>query len=451
MTSAVELQIISKILTSESDTELDRLCAFDESYYSVFKDQIRFILDHRAKYNDIPDIFTFQAEFPDVTLVQVNEPIEYLEDGMRKNKQHILLLETFNTLSDLGSGDVNQAWTYLSMQVDAARRLDSAQPMNLISDAIRRSEQVIEFNRSSRIPTGFDELDKLMYGGMSTAEELIVIGARTNSGKSWLCTKMMESAQKHGFPVLYYSPEMRASFIGTRFDTWRAHFRNSELFRGQYDDEYKQYLKDLIHEDVGAYVVEDSDMPDGRTTPKGLENLVKQYHIKLLIIDGLSYVAEDGKISRDTPNQYKNICNDLFRISKTYGCAVVVAMQANRETKHNLSDDGKPPFPTIYELEGSDHPGRIATQVFMLRQVFDKHVLDIRLEKSRNAKNERPTLSYVWDPNTGTTEYLPEGENAPKPSAPSVYSSPIVSTRIISSAPVEDVDEFDDDDDDIEF
>ena len=135
-----------------------------------------------------------------------------------------------------------------------------------------------------------------------------------------------------------------------------------------------------------------------------------------------------------------------------HSCAVVIAMQANRETKNNVSDDGKPPFPTMYELEGSDHPGRIATQVFMLRQVFDKHILDIRLEKSRNARNERPILSYVWDPNTGTTEYLPEGEDsAPKPSAPAAYTAPIVTTRIVSSAPVEDVDEFDDDDDDIEF
>ena len=40
MTSSVELQVISKILTTDSSYEIDRLCSFDESYYSVFKKQI---------------------------------------------------------------------------------------------------------------------------------------------------------------------------------------------------------------------------------------------------------------------------------------------------------------------------------------------------------------------------------------------------------------------------
>ena len=450
MTSSVELQVISKIVTTPDTDVVEKLCYYDESYYSVFSDQIKFILDHRAKYGNVPDMFTFQAEFPDVTLVDVNETLEYLEQGLRKNKMHILLLETFNKLNSLGSDDISVAWQYLASQVDAAYQLEDAKPMNIVADAIRRSEQIIEFNRSQRIPTGFDEIDKLMYGGLSTAEELVVIGARTNSGKSWVCTKMMESAQRGGFPVLYYSPEMRSSFIGTRFDTWRGHFRNSDLFRGQYSDEYKAYLKQLISDEVGAYVVEDSDMPDGKTSPRRLENMIRHYGIKLLIIDGLSYMVEDGRASIETHKKYHNICLELFRTSKKYQCAVVIAMQANRETINSKDEKGEV-FPTIYNLEGSDSPARIATQVFMLRQVFDKHILDIRLEKTRNAKNEKPVFSYVWDPNTGTTELLVDGDSAPKVASQPASKNPIVTTKIVSAEPVEDIDEVDDDYDDIEF
>lgn len=452
MTSSVELQVISRILTSESSFEVDRLCSYDESYYAVFKDHIHYILDHKDRYGEVPDVFTFQAQFPSIVLVEVNEPLSFLEDELRKNKQHILLLETFNKLGDLGSADVTEAWQYLSKQVDRAAQLDASQPMNIVADADKRAEQIVEANKQRRIPTGFPEIDKVMYGGLSTIEELLVIIARTNAGKSWVCTKMMESAQANGFPVLYYSPEMQSCFIGTRFDTWRGHFKNSELYRGQYSDEYKQYLKELIHNETGAFVVEDKDMSEGLTTVRGLEQLVKKHHIKLLIIDGLSYISEGYKTQTDTV-RYKVICNDLFKLSKVHSCAVVVAMQANRETRESKDDKGEP-FPTIYNAEGSDHPARIATQVFSMRQVFEKHILDIRLEKSRTAANTRPVFSYSWDPNTGTTEYIRDNDNDLDSSpAPTAYVSPpsISSTIVHKSDPVDDLDDYDDDDEDIEF
>lgn len=452
MTSSVELQVISRILTSESSFEVDRLCSYDQSYYSVFKGHIHYILDHKDKYGEVPDVFTFQAQFPSIVLVEVNEPLSFLEDELRKNKQHILLLETFNKLGDLGSADVTEAWQYLSKQVDRAAELDASQPMNVVADADKRAEQIIEFNKQKRIPTGFPEIDKVMYGGLSTVEELLIIIARTNAGKSWVCTKMMESAQANGFPVLYYSPEMQSCFIGTRFDTWRGHFKNSELYRGQYSDEYKQYLKELVHNETGAFVVEDKDMSEGLTTVRGLEQLVKKHHIKLLIIDGLSYISEGYKTQTDTV-RYKVICNDLFKLSKVHSCAVVVAMQANRETRESKDDKGEP-FPTIYNAEGSDHPARIATQVFSMRQVFEKHILDIRLEKSRTAANTRPVFSYSWDPNTGTTEYIRDNDSDLDSSpSPTAYVSPssISSTIVHKSDPVDDLDDYDDDDEDIEF
>ena len=446
MITSIELQVISKILTSDSVDEVNQLLTFDSSYYSVFRPHIEFILEHRSQYNDVPDVFTFQSKFPDVTLVQVSEPIKYLTAEMKKNKQHIILLETFNKIKDLGSADVTEAWRYLSAQCDRVSQLDSSQPMNIIKDAKLRSDQVVEFSKQARIPTGFAEVDKLMYGGLSTVEELLLIVARTNTGKSWVCTKMMESAQKNGFPVLYYSPEMQASFLGTRFDTWRAHFANNLLHQGRYSDEYLDYIKSLQNETTGAYILEDKDADDGEVNVECLRNLVKRLGIKLLIIDGLSYMTDSKKSDTDY-TKYKNLCTDLFKLSKQFGCAVVVAMQANRETKESKDDKGDP-FPSLYNVEGSDHPGRIATQAFSLRQIFDKHVLDIRLEKSRIANNQKPVLSYAWDVNTGNMQYLPGGDDdALSKAVKPVSVSPQITQHIESDNDII----LDEDDEDVEF
>lgn len=445
MITSIELQVISKILTSDNIEEVETLCAFDLSYYSVFKPHAEFIFKHRTQYKETPDVFTFQSEFPDVTLVSVDEPLDYLCEEMRKNKQHIMLLETFNKLKDLGSGDVTDAWKYLTSQCEKVAELDSTQPLDIIKDVQTRADIVVEFNKQARIPTGFPEIDKVMYGGLSTVEELCLVLARTNTGKSWFCTKMMESAQKHGFPVLYYSPEMQAAFLGTRFDTWRAHFQNSQLFQGKYDAQYHEYIKQLAKETTSAFILEDKDVPSGEVNVANIRTLVKRYGIKLLIIDGLSYMTDVQKSDTDYI-KYKNICGDLFKLSKQFGCAVVVAVQANRETKE-LKDDKGDPHPTLYNIEGSDHPARIATQAFSLRQVFDKHVLDIRLEKSRMANNQKPVFSYAWDVNTGNMQYLPGNEDDSITSAitPSVQVPSVIKHIQSPSDATLDDDSFDED------
>lgn len=398
MLASVELQVISKLLVSTDQSEIDALLAFDENYYSVYTKQIRFIQHHVAMYGSTPDVFTFQSEFPEVEIVRVDEPLEYLQRGMRKNRQRILLIDTFNKIDDLESDDVTEAWEYISKQCSVAADLNETRPMDIIAQAQERSDQVIEYSKQKRIPTGFKEIDDLMYGGLSTVEELLVIIARMNSGKSWICTKMMETAQANGFPVLYYSPEMQSSFLATRFDTWREHFKNNELFTGKYSEEYLEYIKNLPEDETHAYILEDKDMPDG-VSVRSLKPLIKRYGIKLLIIDGLSYMKDDEKYSRDS-DKYKHICAALFNMSKQYGCAVVVTMQANRATLDSRDENGEP-FPTIYNAEGSDHPARIATQVFAVRQIFETHTLDIRLEKSRSAANTKPVMSYIWEVNTG--------------------------------------------------
>lgn len=443
MIASIELQVISKILTTDNEIELNTLCGYDSSYYSVFKPQIEFILDHKDTYGDVPDVFTFQAEFPDITLVQVSESLRYLSSKLRENKQHIILLETFNKLKDLGSEDIKDAWTYIANQCERAEQLNPVQPLDLIKDAKLRSDQVQEFGKQSRIPTGFPEIDKLMYGGLSTVEELLLLVARTNTGKSWVCTRMMESAQKHGFPVAYYSPEMQGSFLGTRFDTWRGHFKNSNLYQGQYSDEYLAYIDSLPQEETSAYIIEDKDMPDG-VGVRGLSEFVRKHGIRLLIIDGLAYMVDDQKSDRDH-EKYKHICTGLFTMSKKYGCAVVVAVQANRDTKESKDDKGEP-FPNLYNVEGSDHPGRICTQAFALRQIFDKHVLDIRLEKSRMANNQKPVVSYAWDVNNGNCQYLPGDNSDPVSNA----MAPVVVPKFGEGAPVDIDDEFEDDDE-VEF
>lgn len=411
---SIELQVVSLILTSQDENVVNELCNFDASYYTLLKPQIQYILDHKAKYGNVPDPFTFMSkDFYDDSgkkiefeLLEVHESLDYLKHKLKQNKKLIIFRETFTKNNELGPDNIDEIWDYVAAQSESARMLSDNQPMNIISEAKKRADQVVEWSKQERIPTGFPEIDKLTYGGLSTVEELLVLVARTNTGKSWICTRMMEAAQKAGFPVAYYSPEMQSEYLATRFDTWRGHYKNSDIFRGQYDEQYLNYISSVSSEETGAFIIEDKDMPDG-VSPRHLEAFVMKNHIKLLIIDGISYMTDDKK-SFSTHEKYAHICHDLFQLSKKYGCAVVIAVQANRDTKESKDEKGIP-FPTIYNISGSDAIGQIATQIYALRQIFDKHVFEFRLEKARMFLNENNVLSYSADFNTGNMQYLPGG------------------------------------------
>lgn len=452
MIQAIEVQVISKILTSPSDSEVvDTLMSYPpDLYFSAYIQEIEYIHNQRNTYGVIPSQFDFLAQFNEFNIVAVPEPLEYLQAKLKEYRRHLLLLATFNKIKDLGDGDVNDAWAYLSARCEEASMLEDNQPMNIVKDSDKRAKQIQEYAKQERIPTGFDELDRAMYGGLSTVEELVVIIARLGSGKSWTCAKMMESSQKHGFPVAYYSPEMQAAYLGTRFDTWRGHFENNKLYRGDYSQEYYSYIKSLAREETSAFIIEDKDFPDG-VSVRTLDPFIKKNGIKLLIIDGISYMNDDQRSSR-VQDKYKNIAQGLFRLSKKYGCAVVLIMQANRETKSK--DDKGDSLPTLYNAEDSDQPCRIATQVFGLRQVFERHVLDIGMLKSRNASNSNQVFSYAWDINTGQVQYIPGDDS--DVSAPSTGPSPQISAPSISFGNAQpDANDLslltDDSDSDIEF
>lgn len=452
MIQGIELQVVSKILTTDEQEVIDTLMSFKpDLYFSAYLPEIQYIHDHFDRYKVIPSLFDFQLQFSKFTVVSVPEPLEYLVVKLKEYRQYLILLETFNKIKELGDGDTKAAWQYLQLQCEKAEILNETNPTDIVKDAPERAKQIQEFNKQQRIPTGFAEIDKVMYGGLSTVEELLVIIARTSSGKSWICTRMMESAQSHGFPVAYYSPEMQAAYLGTRFDTWRGHFENNKLFRGDYSDEYNNYIDLLKDEKTPAFVIEDKDYPDG-VSVKALDPFVKKNGIKLLVIDGISYMRDDLNSTRDQ-EKYKNIATGLFSLSKKYGCAVVLVMQANREVKSK--DDKGESIPTMYNAEGSDHPCRISTQAFGVRQIFDKHVLDIALLKSRMANNTNPVFSYAWDINTGQTQYIPSDNDSNSQSIAPAQPSIVAPSISINNSPPQSSSLSllggDDDDSDVEF
>lgn len=404
-----ELEVITRILTSQNQEEVETLIKYDaHDYYAAYTDCIEYIQRRYSETNEIPDVNEFLLQFSNITqLPTTHHSLTYLEKTLKEGRKLIILLNMFNKLGELYQGDLSDAWKYIEQQVDTVNSLQNNSMTDLFADAPKRAQQLREYSRQQRIPTGFEQIDKALYGGLSTVEELAILVARTNTGKSWICIKILNSAHDAGFPTAYYSPEMQACFVGGRYDTVSKHFKNSELIRGQYSEEYLNYIETIKDDPVPSFIIEDKDYPEG-VSVSVLSAIVRRHGIRLLVVDGISYLKDDLHASRDQ-EKFKNIAQGLFQLSKKYGCAVLLVMQSNREVKSK--DSKEESMPDLFNTEGSDQPGRIATTAFAARQIRDESKLEIKMLKSRNSSLSQAIFSYSWSINEGTFAYIGEETN----------------------------------------
>ena len=160
MIQAIEVQVISRILTTDNQEDIDTLMSYaPDLYFSAYLKEIKYIHEMKATHGIVPSLFDFQAQFNEFTIVAVPEPIEYLTKMLRKYRRQLMLVETFNKIKDLGDGDADAAWQYLSSKCDEATMLEERKPMDIVKEVDERAKQIQEYSKQKRIPTGFDEID----------------------------------------------------------------------------------------------------------------------------------------------------------------------------------------------------------------------------------------------------------------------------------------------------
>lgn len=413
-----ELSAILYILSpTRTEAELDQLLKYDESYYSdpSMKQLITFIIDYYTKHNhQIPSYIQIRIRFQDLQLpddpIIYDESADVIEDYIIANKGMIYGTQAAQIIQSSYPDTIFDSFDQIETICREVRLLNTdSSGKQLKGDADEREKDIIERNSAAKVPTGIPELDAVMGGGLSTYEELFLLIARTNVGKSWVCAKFAASAAKAGQNVLYYSPEMEGTMLLTRVDTWlgEGKFKNNDISNGKFNTDYDQYLSNLpVNDKLGEVtVIDNTDVSDGSVTVPVLKTQVATLDAKLVIIDGLSYM-EDTQKAFNTSERYRNICQDLYQMSKDCHCAVVIVMQANRETKNNTDDDPTKGFPDLYNVEGSDHPGRIATAAIALKKDTDKETntqtLSIRIQKMRTHMFDADNiLTYTWNQNIG--------------------------------------------------
>jgi len=399
----VQVQILSKILATK-DYSIIEDNALDVSYFLGYEAEYEYIKDHYEKYKNVPDELTFLEKFDDFELVSVSESDKYLVDKIREEKLYNESVPILERAAELYKEDANKAVEFIASNLKNIQPNYNIGGVDIVKQASKRYDNYIDRSKNQDkyyFSTGFKELDELTHG-IQRGEELLVIFARINQGKSFVSEKFAISVWEQGYNVGYFSPEMTAESIGYRFDTLHRNFSNKQLMWGKSsgDSEYKKYINELQKKDNKFIVTTLLDF-NRKVTVSKLRNWIKQEKLDMIVIDGITYLTDERYKKGDNKTiSITNISEDLMSLSVEMGIPIIAVVQANR----NGVQDEEDKVPELEHIRDSDGLGMNASKVFSIKQ---KHgILEIGIKKQRQGR-VGDILKYTWDIDKGEFTWIP--------------------------------------------
>ena len=407
------LQILSKVVSS-GDYSIIENNLLNEEFFIEYEDEFKYIQKHYKKYGNVPDKFTFLSKFPDIELVEVTESDRYLLETIKEERLYFKSIPVVKQIAKLLKTDANAAVEYMIQAMDDLQPDYKLGGTDIISQAEDRYNNYIqrkEHPEEWTFTTGFPELDDIIHG-IERKEELIVLYARINNGKSFVAEKICTHIWQIGFNVGYISPEMSADSIGYRFDTLYHGFSNKSLIRADKSlksEDYKNYI-DQLEEHKNKFIVSTPADFDKIITVSKLREWIKQYKLDMIAIDGITYLTDERyKRGDNKTTSLTNISEDLISLSIEMKVPVLVVCQANRtgvmaDTEEN---DGTPGLETIKDTDGI---GANATKAISLRHTKEG-ILKLGITKHRNGV-VGGQLNYQWEADTGEFTFIPSYDDA---------------------------------------
>lgn len=399
----IQLQFLNYLLKTK-DSSILLVNNLNEDFFSDYKNEYNFIINHLREYGNIPDSITFLNNFPSFDIIEVSESPDFLIDKLYEDKNTRVLASIFNKIKKyLMEGDIGKAMELYTSSTDVVLKAKHIDAVDILTNTdryeayLQRCENFDKFY----VKTGFKELDEII-GGWDREEELATIVARSNQGKSWILFKCAVAAVEQGLNVGIYSGEMSERKVGYRIDTLISNISNSSITKGdrQIQNEYKKHLDSLPNKYKGCLKVLTPNMIDGPAGVTSLRAFIEKENLDILFIDQHS-LLEDDRHAKNPVEKASNISRDLKNLQVIKKVPIISVSQQNRNSTENGVG--------LEHVAQSDRIAQDSTIVIFFEQ--KDGIMTMHLIKSRDSVNMKD-LKYSIDLNKGLFIYIPEEDNA---------------------------------------
>lgn len=405
-------QVLNRILETK-DYSLIALNNLSEDHFNAYKQEFNFIKNHYEAYGVVPDKTTFIKNFPDFNIFEVNEPNSFLIEQLISDYNMTYLAKSFNNIKKLlEDGKVDQATKYYQKAVENLQTGITLESIDILKDTHRLDDYIKKTQNPNKyyISTGFPELDKII-GGIDREEELAVIVARTNLGKSMIAIKMALAAAAQGLTVGFYSGEMSENKVGYRVDTFISHINSGNLLHGNklVQKEYEQYMSELPTKYTGSFKVLTPKMINGPATVDALRLFIEKEHLDILVVDQLS-LLEDRNNAKVPFERAANISKDLKNLQVLKRIPIISVSQQNRTGLKDQDGKDEQQIDTT-QLAMSDRIAQDATLIIgITRDKKDNSLMNLHVVKARDAA-VGAKLTYKTDLGRGIWQYIPSADD----------------------------------------
>lgn len=403
-------QLLNKILQTK-DYGIIKTNSLVRENFTGYEKEFDFIEEHHRKHGNVPDELTFLEKFPNFTLQEVGETVEYLLDKMYDDNGFHNFNNYFPKIIETYKQDSRAGYEIYKQGLEVLKPKAFCKGIDIIQTGINRYD--IFANRANdpdnqSIKSGLIEMDEIL-GGWEYGDELVTIVARTNQGKSWILMKFLMEAWRQGKRVGLYSGEMSDIKLGYRFDALLQHFSNRALVQGAQTDGYKEYIENLALMQNPFVIITQKEF-GGRPTVQKLRAFQEDNNFDIIGIDQYSLMDDGRASSRDqTRMRLAHIAEDLFLMSSEYRIPILGLAQANRE---GAKKEGETDAPGLENIKESDDIAHNSSKCIGMRQSNFGLVLDIIKNREGRVGDK---LLYSWDIDTGHFSYIPSANDAAMP------------------------------------
>jgi archaellum biogenesis ATPase FlaH len=284
------------------------------------------------------------------------------------------------------------------------------------ADPRGRLEAIKEKN--GQISTGWEILDKKLFGGFNRGELNIFAGG-SGAGKSLFLANLGVNWALSGMNVLYLTLELSENLVSMRVDSMVSGIPTRDVFKSIDDVEMKVKM---IGKKSGAFQVK--YMPSGKT-PNDIRSYIKEYEIKTgrkidaILVDYLDLLHPAGaKISAE--NLFikdKYVSEELRNLAMELNTVFVTASQLNRGAVEEVEFDHSHISGGISKINTADN----LFGIFTSRAMKERGRYQLQLMKTRSSSGVNSKIDLGFD--VDTLRIFDLGEDADDDTGATTFTS----------------------------
>ena len=388
-------KVYLEMMLTDAETFVRCQTVFDHTMFDRrLQDAAKFLNEYVTEHNALP---TFE-------IINAATKADLADPGQMQENHYDWLLAEFETFSRhkalesaiLKGADLLEKGEYGPVEDLVKKAVQIGLQKDLGTDYWRDPRSRLEAikDNNGQVTTGWESLDKKLFGGFNRGELNIFAGG-SGAGKSLFLANLGVNWALAGMNVLYLTLELSENLVSMRVDSMVTDISTRDIFKNIDDVEMKVKM---IGKKSGAFQVK--YMPSGKT-PNDVRSYIKEYEIKtgrkidVLLIDYLDLLMPNGaKVSAE--NLFikdKYVSEELRNLAMELNTVFVTAAQLNRGAVEEIEFDHSHISGGLSKIQTADN----VIGIFTSRAMRERGRYQIQLMKTRSSSGVGAKVDLEFD------------------------------------------------------